>query len=206
MRLVKWTALLAMLSISAFAADGTILKPPAGANLVIVVFEDLECPSCAQAAPLLEKASEFYKIPLVIHDVPSRAHPWAMDAAIIARYIEKNYGRAVSDRYRDYIYANQPQIVKSTLRDWSEKFAGANKVQLPFMLDPQAQLAAAIKADQDLGGQAKITVTPTIFVVAEKSWMEVSDRSQLYSIIEKMKRDLPPPKAAAPAGAKKKRG
>src|SRR2546430_3887655 len=62
------------------------LKPPKGAQVAIVVFEDLECPDCARAAPLLEEAARTYNIPVVRHDFPLAMHPWAMDAAILARY------------------------------------------------------------------------------------------------------------------------
>ena len=46
------------------------LRPPKGATVALVIFEDLECPDCARAAPLLEEASRTYKIPVVRHDFP----------------------------------------------------------------------------------------------------------------------------------------
>src|SRR5581483_3930585 len=38
---------------SCFAADGSQLKPPKGASVAIHVFEDMECPHCAHAYPLV---------------------------------------------------------------------------------------------------------------------------------------------------------
>ncbi|MFZ0311203.1 MAG: hypothetical protein WAL85_00730, partial [Candidatus Korobacteraceae bacterium] len=49
----------------AWSADTSMLKPPRGSKVAIVVFEDLECPQCAKAAPLLHEAAKKYNIPLV---------------------------------------------------------------------------------------------------------------------------------------------
>ena len=47
-----------------------VLRPPKGAKVAIVVFEDLECPDCARAAPLVLEAAKTYKIPVVRYDFP----------------------------------------------------------------------------------------------------------------------------------------
>ncbi len=46
------------------------LRPPAGARVASVECEDLECPDCARANPLLNEAAEKYRIPRVRHDFP----------------------------------------------------------------------------------------------------------------------------------------
>ena len=40
--------------------DPSILKPPAGARVAIVEWEDMECPDCARANPLLREAAAKY--------------------------------------------------------------------------------------------------------------------------------------------------
>src|ERR1035438_8421288 len=50
--------------------DPSALRPPAGARVAIVEFEDLECPDCGRANPLLREAAAKYKIPLLRHDFP----------------------------------------------------------------------------------------------------------------------------------------
>ena len=45
------------LSACAFATDASSLKPPRGAKAAIVMFEDLQCPMCAQVSPLLDRAA-----------------------------------------------------------------------------------------------------------------------------------------------------
>src|SRR5881394_3520795 len=79
------------------------LRPPKGAQVAIVVFEDLQCPDCRRAAPLLEEAAKTYKIPIVRHDYPLPMHNWSYDAAVIARYFETR-SKQLGNDFRDYIF------------------------------------------------------------------------------------------------------
>jgi protein-disulfide isomerase len=192
-------------AVAALAQDGSMLKPPAGATVAIVVFEDMECPSCAQRAPLLDQAAKTYSVPLVIHDFPLRQHPWAFDASVYARFFEEKYGKPVSDAFRLFIYQFQPQVTKDNLRSYAERFASDKKLELPFMLDPQGKLAAAIRADSDFGTNVvKINETPTTFVVTSKGSQHVTDYAQLYTMVDQAKRANPAP-APAPAKASPKK-
>src|ERR1019366_2942885 len=51
--------------------EPSALRPPAGARVAIVEFEDMECPDCANANPLLKEATEKYQIPGERKDFPS---------------------------------------------------------------------------------------------------------------------------------------
>src|SRR5277367_1586703 len=62
--------------------DSSALHPPAGAHVALVEFEDLECPDCARANPLLKEAAEKYHIPWVRHDFPLPMHNWSFNAAV----------------------------------------------------------------------------------------------------------------------------
>src|ERR1035441_8040055 len=64
--------------------DPAALRPPAGARVAIVEFEDMECPDCANANPLLKEAAAKYNIPWVRHDFPLPFHAWRMQAALNA--------------------------------------------------------------------------------------------------------------------------
>src|ERR1700709_896993 len=68
--------------------DTSMVKPPAGAKVAIYEFEDLECPACAHAFPIVHSAIERYKIPLVRHDFPLKMHVWSFDAAVTARSLQ----------------------------------------------------------------------------------------------------------------------
>jgi protein-disulfide isomerase len=186
------TALCLFLSTLALAqATNPALKPPKGAQVALVVFEDLECPDCARAAPLVEEAAKTYKIPVVRHDFPLQMHPWAYDAAILARYFD-THSKKIGNEFRDTVFQHQLEINKDNLRAFAEKFAAERKIELPFIVDPQGKLAALVEADRNLGTSIGLNHTPTIYVVSNKNvgkpFVEVVDRSQLFQLIDTMKR------------------
>src|SRR5689334_8417833 len=143
------------------AADGSSLKPPPGARVAIVVFEDLECPRCALAYPQVWEAAKAHNVPVVLHDFPLQMHPWSFDAAVYARYFDTK-SQKLGDDFRGYIYKNQPQIDKQNLRQYVDKFASDNKASIPFVFDSDGQLKAKVIADRDLGTQIGLQHTPTI--------------------------------------------
>ena len=168
--------------------DPAALKPPAGARVALVEFEDMECPDCGRANPLLREAAAKYKIPLVRHDFPLPMHAWSFNAAVNARWLDLK-SKALGDEYRDAVFANQPSITSpEILRDFTEKFARSKGIDLPFALDPQGKLAADVKADYALGQRIGIEHTPTIWVVTANSkgapFVEVVDRTKLYQLID----------------------
>jgi protein-disulfide isomerase len=173
--------------------DPAALKPPAGARVAIIEFEDMECPDCARANPLLRDAAANYKIPWVRHDFPLPFHAWSMQAAINARWFDTK-SKKIGDDYRDAVFANQPSITDlNGLRQFTEKFAADHKIALPFAMDPQGKLAADVKADYALGQRIGIEHTPTIWVVTANSkgapFVEVVDRSKLYQLIDQALED-----------------
>jgi protein-disulfide isomerase len=186
-------AILALAASFAAAQDkASILKPPKGATVAIVIFEDLECPDCARAAPLVEEAARTYKIPVVRHDFPLPMHPWAWDAAILARYFD-THSKVLGNDFRDTVFRHQLEITKDTLRSFAEKYAASRKIDLPFVVDPEGKLAALVNADRDLGKTLELQHTPTLYVVSNKHsgtpFVEVVDRSQLFQLIDTMKKE-----------------
>src|SRR4051794_19869104 len=109
--------------------DTSMLKPPKGSKVAIVVFEDLECPQCAKAAPVLHEAAKKYNIPLMQYDFPLRQHPWSYEAAVNARFFDTNSPK-LGDEYRLYIFQNQAAITKGNLRGITEKWAEEHKVSM----------------------------------------------------------------------------
>ncbi|HYL92126.1 MAG TPA: thioredoxin domain-containing protein [Alphaproteobacteria bacterium] len=203
--LAVWGTIVA-LSTAARAADASSLKPPPGAKVAVVVFEDLECPDCARLYPIVVEVAGAHHVPVVLHDFPLPRHPWAFDAAAYARYFDTKSEKTGND-FRGYIYRNQPQITRENLRQYVQKFADDNKVPLPFVIDPEGKLKAKIKADYDLGQQIGIEHTPTIFVIgrggAAAPFVEVADRVQLSQSIEDMLKKTSSP-ATKPAQNKSK--
>ena len=186
-------ACLVLLSLAAFAEEvPEALRPPKGAQVAIVVFEDLQCPSCGLKAPLLVQASRTYKIPLVQHDFPLPAHNWSFEAAVLARYFD-THSKDIGNEFRETVFAHQQEINPMNLRGFAEKFASDHKIGLPFVLDPDGKLAGLVKADKDLGLSLHIDHTPTIWLVCSKPggkpYVEVTDTNQLYVMIDAMKKE-----------------
>ena len=186
--------LLILAACFATAADAVdpVLRPPKGAQVAIVVFEDLQCPQCRRVAPILEQASKTYKIPLVRHDFPLPMHNWSYNAAVMARYFDAS-SKALGDEFRDYIFSNQLEINPQNLRGYAEKFANAHKTGLPFLIDPQGKFAAEVNADREQGKAIKLEHTPPVYIVSsrhpDKPYVEMKDASQLYALIDSMMKE-----------------
>ncbi len=164
------------------------------------MFEDLECPDCANAYPVVWEAANAHKIPVVLHDFPLPRHNWSFDAAVWARYFDSKSQKA-GDDFRGFIFANQRQVTRENLRQWVQKFGDQNKIPVPLDNDPGGSLTEKVKADYALGQRLGVEHTPTIWVVGEGGVSqpfveEVKDRAQLNQIIEDMLAKATP---AAPA-------
>ena len=182
-------AVLGFLPLASAQDLSSVLKPPKGAPVALVVFEDLQCPMCARTAPLLQKAVEQYKIPLIVYDFPLPMHNWSYQAALYARYFD-SHAKPLGYEFRDYIYQNQMEINPNNLRGYAERFAAAHKVDLPFVIDPQGKFAAEINEDRQLGQRVGIQHTPTVYVVSDKAPRveEVKQpETQLFQMIDAMK-------------------
>jgi protein-disulfide isomerase len=208
---ISWAAFFMLSSAAAVAQSGTTtvhdpaaLKPPAGAHVAIVEFEDMECPDCARANPLLREAAAQYHIPWVRHDFPLPFHAWSFDAAVDARWFDTK-SKKIGDDFRDAVFANQQLIdaagetspenpsgpttsAAAAIHNFAEKFAQDHGIAFPFVVDPQKKLAAGVQEDLDLGKRIGIEHTPTIWVVTSKTngvpFVEVVDRQRLYQIID----------------------
>lgn len=182
-------AVLLVLSSLAFPQDPSLLKPPKGAPVALVVFEDLQCPMCRTDSPLEEQAAKTHKIPLVRHDFPLPMHNWSYNAAVIARYFDSQ-SKELGNQFRDFIFQHQPEITPDTLQNFAQRFATEHKVDLPFVVDPQGKFAAEVNADKELGKKIGIQHTPTIYIVSSRNpsrpFVEVTDTSKLFEMIEAM--------------------
>ena len=177
-------------SACALAADVSALKPPPGAKVAIVVFEDLQCLDCSRAYPVIWEAASSHKIPVLLHDFPLPMHNWAFEAAVWARYFDKTSVDKGND-FRKFIFANQTQITRDNLSLWAQKFAAGSQVPLPPANDPEGKLAELVKADFALGQRIGVEHTPTIWVigngeVSQPLVEEVKDREKLGQMIDEM--------------------
>jgi protein-disulfide isomerase len=179
--------------------DTSMLRAPAGVPVAIYEFEDLECPACAHAFPIVRAAVEKYKIPLIRKDFPlGGAHIWSFDAAVIARYIQDKISPQAADDYRGAVFANQISIAtKEDLNAFTQKYFQQHGRVMPFVVDPNGLFAAEVRADHTLGERINLHQTPSIFIVTQKGFTEVTDVTQLYEMLDTAIAENPAPKTAA---------
>jgi protein-disulfide isomerase len=172
--------------------DTSMIKPPAGAKVAIYEFEDLECPACARAHPMVVAALEHYKIAFVRRDFPLPMHIWSTDAAIWARYLQDKISPKVADEYRTAVFANQGAIAsKDDLLAFTRRFFQSKGGQMPFVVDPTGELRKEVFADKALGEKMGLSQTPTLFVCNQQGWIQVTDPTQLYQAIETVEANTP---------------
>ncbi len=168
------------------AAAASILKPPAGARVALIEFEDMECPTCAADAPTVRTAVDHYKLPYLRHDYPlTEIHLWSFDAAVTARYLQDRVSPAAAEQFRLAVFAGQTGIVsKDDLATFTRRWFRAHNIAQPFVLDSTGACRNEVKADRALGDRLGEHGTPCVFVVTSKRWVIVTDVHQLYRAID----------------------
>lgn len=188
-----------MLPAALWAGEGdtSALRPPKGAQVALVVFEDLQCPDCADAEALFEEASAQYGIPLVRRDFPLPMHNWSFEAHVLARYFDSQpdantnaKALPLGEQFRRWVYANQSSINQGNLRGMAGRFADQHHLELPANCDPKGELKKLVLADFALGQQVGVLHTPTVYVVSASQrgapFVEAVERDKLFSMIEQM--------------------
>ena len=163
----------------------SMLKPPAGAKVAVFEFEDLECPACAFAYPIVHAAVDRYKIAFVRHDFPLMQHIWSFDAAVTARYLQDKVSPKVADDFRGDVFAHQTNIAsKDDLASYTQAWFKAHGQSLPAVMDPIGLFKQEVSSDRTLGERIGVIRTPTIIVVTQQRWVQVTNVSLLGQTIE----------------------
>lgn len=171
--------------------DTTILRPPAGSKVAIIVFEDMGCPACARAHPIERQVAAQYHVPLVRYDFPLAQHIWTFDGAVFARYLQDKVSAKLADEYRSAVFVSQASISsKEDLQQFSQHWMQQHGQRMPMVLDPDGALAKKVRADFDLGMRLNVEYTPTLVVVTRNNYQVVSgtkdgpnDPTKLDSIV-----------------------
>jgi protein-disulfide isomerase len=153
---------------------------PANAPVLIVGFDDLECPYCAKMhAQLFPALLERYKnqVHIVYRDFPLDQHPWAMRAAVdvncVGAQSPTGYWNLV-----DHIHAHASELggdekslakaneTLDTLARDEGKRQNVNVASLNACIAKQDDTAikASVKVGEDLG----VGATPALFINGEK--------------------------------------
>ncbi len=188
----------------------SLMPPPPGARVAIVLFQDLEWPDCASAYPMIVQTAQARHIPVVVHDFPMPRHNWSFQASVTARFFDTK-SQQLGDDFRGYILQNQKQISdEAMLRKFAEKFAADRQIALPAQLDPDGKLAEKVQADFRLGQQIGVEHTPTVFVVGlgnvSSPLVEVIHRERLNAMLDEMQKKAGATQPARPAAKQRKKG
>ena len=185
--------------------DTSMFKPPAGAKVAVLVWEDLTCPVCAHAYPIIHAAAAHYGIPLVERDfllLGPHAALGDREAAIWSRYLRDKVSPKAADDYRAATFAAQASISsKDDMTNFTRRYFQTHNLQFPFVADPTGQLANEVNADKAIADKFGLTHTPTVIVCSDKEWVQVIDMSQLYQTIDRV---MARAGASAPSAAAKK--
>jgi protein-disulfide isomerase len=167
-----------LLAKSAFGAT----RGPADAKLLIVEFADLECPSCRDSQPVMEKLyAEYPNARFVFQSFPLvTLHPWAFRAAAYMDCIARsNQDQAFT--FAQSVFGHQKEIesivrrtdnegkpkvddaeVTGRMRRYTETSgADPNKIQA---CAESPETSARIDRSYALGTSIGVTGTPTIYV------------------------------------------
>jgi protein-disulfide isomerase len=153
---------------------------PANAPVLIVGFDDLECPYCAKMHQQLFPAlTERYKnqIHVVYRDFPLDQHPWAMRAAIDANCVGAQSATGYWNLV-DYIHANASEMggaeksltkANDTLDSLAREEGKRQKLNVDALnACIVKQDDAAIKESMKLGESLGVEATPALFINGEK--------------------------------------
>ena len=149
-----------------------VMVPSDGAAVVIVKFNDYQCPACGQTyrdyKPVIAKwaAQAPGKVKFISKDyplerecnqfVPQDLHPGACEAAVAVR-LAREKGRA--EAMEDWLFANQPAMNPQTVKN-----AAATVGQVTNFDARYAGTLELVKADIAQGAQLKVNGTPTFFI------------------------------------------
>ena len=172
--------------------DTTILRPPAGSKVALIVFEDLGCPSCAKAHPFEMEAVKQTHVTLLRYDFPIESHVWTFEGAVCARYIQDTYGPVLAEEFRSTVFKSQSMISsEDDIRDFTSKWLLKHGKKMPATLDPGGKLAKEVTADRDLGLRLNVEWTPTVVVVTRNNYQVVcgtkegaNDPTQILAVVK----------------------
>ncbi len=172
--------------------DTTVLRPPAGSKVAMIVFEDLGCPACAKAHPFEIEAVGQTHVTLLRYDFPIESHVWTFEGAVCARYIQHTFGPELAEEFRSTVFKSQSMISsEDDIREFTSKWLLKRGKKMPAVLDPGGKLAKEVTADRELGLKLNVEWTPTVVVVTRNNYQVVcgskdgaNDPAQILAVVK----------------------
>ena len=143
--------------------------PANGASVVVVKFNDYQCPACRQAYLAYRGIEQKYdeqfpgQVAFVSLDYPLEAecnmggiHSAACEAAVAVRLArEEDRGAEMAD----WLFANQQSLTRDRVKEGLAEVA-----QVTNFDDRYEEMLAEVRVDAELGQKVEITGTPTFFI------------------------------------------
>ena len=149
-----------------------VAVPTDGAKVLVVKFNDYQCPPCRKTweeyKPIIAKYIAQYpgKVKYVTKDypldgecnvnTPNAGHAAACEAAVAVR-LARAKGRA--EAMEEWLFANQPQITPDLVKQGARSIGGITDFEEQY-----AKTLELVKADIAMGASLKVTGTPTFFI------------------------------------------
>jgi uncharacterized membrane protein/protein-disulfide isomerase len=149
-----------------------LIIPTEGAKVLIVKFNDFQCPACGHSyltyKPILAKyeAEHPGAVRVVLKDYPLNSqcnldlntpmHPAACEAAVAVRLARAhNRGEAMEE----WLYTHQPSMTPAAVRQAARDIGQVNDFDAKY-----ASTLELVKSDVALGHQLQVRSTPTFFI------------------------------------------
>jgi uncharacterized membrane protein/protein-disulfide isomerase len=149
-----------------------VAVPADGAKVVVVKFNDYQCPPCRMTwetyKPIFAKYTAQHpgKVKYVTIDyplegecnvnTPGAGHMAACEAAVAVRLAR---ARGRGEAMEEWLFANQPQMTPDLVRQGARSIGGVTDFDAQY-----AKTLEAVKADIAMGAALKVTGTPTFFI------------------------------------------
>jgi len=150
-----------------------IMVPSDGAKVVVVKFNDYQCPPCRQSYMNYKSVFAKYdsqkkgEVKVVYKDFPLDSecnasvanggpHPSACEAAVAVR-LSREHNR--EEQMTEWLFANQPSLTPALVKQAAHDVGGVNDYDARY-----AQTLELVKGDIALGRQLGVKSTPTFFV------------------------------------------
>jgi uncharacterized membrane protein/protein-disulfide isomerase len=146
--------------------------PNEGAKVLVVKFNDFQCPACSQSFTLYKPIFAKYDaeqpgaVKLVLRDFPLNSdcnpnvgktlHPAACDAAVAVR-LARQHNRG--SELEEWLYTHQPAMTGPSVRQAARDVGQVTDFEAKY-----ASTLQLVKADVTLGTQLRINSTPTFFI------------------------------------------
>lgn len=165
-------AMMVMLGMAATAAPPAAAPDPVAGNpkasVRVVIYQDLECPDCAQWHGVLESTilPKFSRqVAFEFRDFPLRQHRWSFNAAVLARYFDtRNLQLGLA--WRDFCFTHQDDLTPDNLLNQAASWAaphGITRSQLEQVFS-RADLFALVQGDLKRGEVDHVQHTPTVLL------------------------------------------